>query len=116
MMEDMEKREVFRFLQGIEDGGLPIADAYNVLRHFDPLLSYFLLRFLREKHPINDESTGAGKRLLELVSTYEDVAKLTKAPKGDEAMVEWFNDSFNMRQFFNRPEEFVQLIVDKLEG
>lgn len=114
-MDEMDKREVIRFLEAIEDGRIPAADSYQMVQGFDPLLSYFLLRYLREKHPSADNESGAGERLLELLTTYPAVAKLANTPK-DEPMVEWFDDSYSMRAFFNKPQEYVDLIVDKLEG
>ncbi len=115
-MDDIEQREVLRFLEGVEEGGLPSADLYNIMRNFEPILSFFLLKYLREKHPITENSSGPGQRLLELVSTYDSVQKLTKPPKEDEALAEWFDDTYDIKQFFNKPDEYVSIIIDKLES
>ncbi len=114
-MYEMIKRDANRFLDAIESGNLPTADAFNVLRYLDPLLAYFLLAYLREKHHVTDTSSGPGERLLSLVSTYPDAGKLAKRPNSDP-IVEWFEDSFTMREFFGRRDAFVDLIIDKLEG
>ena len=114
-MHEMIKRDSNRFLNSIEEGDLPTADAFNLLRKFDPLLAYFLLYYLREKHHVTDTSSGPGERLLSLVSTYPDAGKLAKRP-GNDPLVDWFEDSYSVREFFGRRDAFVDVIVDKLEG
>ncbi|MEZ4741610.1 MAG: hypothetical protein R3B45_04060 [Bdellovibrionota bacterium] len=109
------KRDINRFLDAIETGNLPIADAYNIFREFEPLLGYFLLYYLREKHHVTENHSGPGERLLSLVSTYPDVSKTAKKP-ADDPFVEWFDDTYNMREFFNDRQLYIDTIVDKLEG
>lgn len=116
MEEDLNPREINRFLDAIEDGNLSTADAYNILRTIDPLMGYFLLTYLREKHPVNAETShGPGERLLALLSTYSDIAKLTKKPI-DDPMIEWFDDTYSYRQFFKNRDEFVNILIEKFEG
>jgi hypothetical protein len=114
-MYDVLKRDCNRFLDGIEQGKMTAADSYNLLRQFDPLLGYFLLFYLREKHHVTDMSSGAGERLLGLVSTYPEAAKIAKRPARD-SIVEWFEDAYSAREFFGNRDAFVELIVEKLEG
>lgn len=114
-MDSLDKREVIRFLEAIENGSITPADTYQMVERFDPLLSYFLLRYLREKYALTDTSSGAGQRLIELLTTYPHIAKLANPPR-DEPMVEWFDESYAMRSFFQKPRDYVDLIVDKLEG
>ena len=114
-MDDMNKREVLRFLLAIEEGGLPLDDCYQMLEKMDPLLAHFLLRYLREKFPAKGSATGAADRLLQLLQHHPDAAKLA-APPRDEPMIEWFDDTHSMGEFFGEPRQFVDTIVDKLEG
>ncbi|MFK7827733.1 MAG: hypothetical protein AB8G05_26540 [Oligoflexales bacterium] len=114
-MDDLNKADVLGFISAVEDGNKGTADMYNAVVKFDPLLSYFLLRYLREKHPVTDRSSGAGERLLDLVKTYPEIGRLASAPK-NEPMIEWFDDSYSTRSYFSKPQEYVDLIVDKLEG
>lgn len=114
-MDDMQKREVIRFIEAIEDGTLNTADAYEIIREFEPILSYFLLKYLREKHPVTDRDSGAGSRLLSLVSTYSDMQAILKRPPNDP-MVEWFEDTHSYREFFKDKQAYVDVLIDKLEG
>ena len=109
------KAEANRFLQAIEDGAIPGSEAYNIAAKFDPLLTYFLLRYLKEKHPVSAESSGPGTRLLELLRLYPEISRLAMPP-GNEPMLEWFSDSYTMKHFFGDPSGFVDLIIDKMDG
>ena len=113
-MDDMDRREVVRFLDGIEEGDLPISDAFNILRTLDPLMGHFLLTYLREKNPVTDTSHGPGERLLNLVSTYKEAANMAKPH--EDPMIEWFEDTYSYRQFFNERDEFINLLIEKFEG
>lgn len=113
-MDDIDKRQVFRFLNGIEEGSSSLDDCYQLILNFDPLLAHFLLRYLREKYPPT-ENTGAAERLLSLLSSFPKVAKLANPPQ-NEPFCEWFDDTYSMREFFSKPEVFVNTIIDKLEG
>lgn len=113
---DFEKREALRLLEGLENGNLTTADAYNVADKLDPVLVYFVLRYLREKYPPNEpRSQGVATRLVELTSTYDSIVKKSKAGEKD-VLREWFDDSYTTREFFNEPEEFISMIVEKIEG
>lgn len=114
-MNEIDKKEGLRFISAIEDGNYDTATSYNIIDRFDPLFSFFLLKYLREKHPITENSSGAGARLLELLSTYPSIAKLAQVPK-NEPLVDWFNDAYSTKSFFTNAEPYVELIVDKLEG
>ena len=107
------KQRSLRFLEGLHDGRLGISDAYELLRELEPVLQYFLIRHVREASTRNPV---AGEKLVELVGTYSDLS--VKVPKEDEILQEWFDDSHGMREFSSpeKFEEFVDLILDKLEG
>jgi len=115
-MVDFEKREALRLLSGLENGQLSTADAFNVAEALDPLLVYFVLRYLREKYPpAQPSSAGVVGRVLELTSTYADVVQRAKTGEKDPIR-EWFDDTYAMREYFDRPGELVELLVEKIEG
>jgi hypothetical protein len=110
------KREGLRFLQGIENGNLTAADAYNIADGIDPVLVYFTLRYLREKYPASAAaSAGVSRRLVELTSTYDDVVKLSKQGERDP-LREWFDDTYDVRDYFDDAAGLIDMLVEKIEG
>lgn len=109
---DLTKRNVYRFMDVIEEGRLPLAEAFQIAEELDPLLLYFVLRYLKETY--GRDTQGPGGRLLQFLSSYPTIAKFAAPPK-NEPMVEWFNDSYAVRSFENR-EAYLEMIIDKLEG
>lgn len=111
-------REGVRFIIGIEDGNLPVADCYMICENLDPVLVSLMVQYIRRKcaRPSARETGGGGlSRLLELTSTYPDL--VTEIRKGEkDSMFQWFEDSHQYQEFFHDPEAFVHLIVEKLEG
>ncbi len=111
-----ETREASRLLLGIEEGSMNAADAFKLINERDPLTVWFLFRYLREKYPAsNPSASGVLGRLVELTSTYPEIVAKTKALSEDSVAV-WFEETYQMREFFDRPQEFVALIVEKVEG
>ncbi len=116
MSEEFEKREGKRLLHGLENGTLVSADAFNLAEKRDPVLVYLILKYLREKHPTSGgRATGVATRVLELLSTYESIVKMAKKGEKDPIST-WFNETYSTRDFYNDPDGFVDLIVEKLEG
>lgn len=116
MSFEQEKKEGLRLLSGLENGTLSTADAFNIAEKRDPLLLYFILRYLREKYPAtNTASQGVLERIVSLTSTYTDLVKKTKSAESDPVR-EWFDDAYTMRQYFDKSGEFVEMIVEKIEG
>jgi hypothetical protein len=116
MSFEQEKKEGLRLLGGLENGTLTTADAFNIADKRDPLLVYFVFRFLREKYPAtNASSQGVVERLVALTATYSDLVKKVKAAEHDPVR-EWFDDAYNMRQYFEKEDEFIEMIVEKIEG
>ena len=114
MAFENEKRTARSLLSAIEDGTLDVSDTYGVLENEDPTLVYLVFRWIRANypgsHPAADAVIG---RLANLCSTYPAAAK--KAAKGkSDPIVDWFEDAYEYREF--RANEFVDLIVEKLEG
>ena len=113
---DVEKREGLRLLNGLENGTLTASDAFNIADKRDPVIVYFVMRYLREKYPpTSPASLGVKQRLVELTSTYDGL--VSKAKKGEKDCIrEWFDDSYELKKFFDKPEELIDLLVDKIEG
>ena len=111
-----DKSQALRFLNGLEAGTLSSSDAYNIVKDKDPVLVYFLLRYLKDKYSASQpEAPAIMARVLELTSTYDDIKKMLRTGEKD-AMREWFDDSHSIREFNRNAEGFVDLIIDKLEG
>jgi hypothetical protein len=113
---EYEKSLAVRLLTGLEKGDLPLSDVYRLAEKCPAVTVYFVVRFLREKYSANP-AAGAGvlTRIAELGKTYVDVAKMMKEGESD-SLREWFDDAFEMRQFYTKPDEFVHMIVEKVEG
>lgn len=111
-MDNITKRKVDRFMDAIEGGIIPLEEAFNIAEEQDPLLLYFMLRYLKEMY--GKDQQGPGGRLLQFLSSYPSIAKLALPPK-NEPMLEWFNDSYTVHSFKSR-DEYLELIIDKLEG
>ena len=115
-MFESEIREATRLLGGIESGTMSATDAFNIMNKQDPVLNYFIMRFLREKYPAsNPSSEGVLSRIVEITSTYTDlVSKMKKAEM--DSLRHWFDDTYEMRDFYSKQDQFVELLVEKVEG
>ena len=109
---EYEKNLTLRFLTGLEEGDLPLDEVYRLAEKCDPTAIYFVVKYLRAKYPADH---GAVQRIVELSSQYVDIPKIIKNGE-DESLREWFDDAYDMREFFSKPDEFVNMIVDKVEG
>ena len=114
MAFDMEKAAAKRLLGALEDGTLGASDTFHLVQEADPTLVYFVFTWLRAwyppSHPASDAVLG---RLGELCSRHPKAAKIAKDGK-DDALVPWFEGSYGYRDF--RAAEFIDLVVEKLEG
>jgi hypothetical protein len=111
-----ESKETLRLLLGLENGTLTTADAYNLAEVRDPVLIYFVLRFLREKYPPSQPtSAGVVQRLIDLTRTYADIVKKSKQGEKDP-LREWFDDAYAIRDYFDRPGDFIEMIVEKIDS
>ena len=82
----------------------------------DPVLVYFILRFLRDKYPAsNPSSTGVLERLLTVLNTHPEVLRRSKVGEKD-GITEWFLESYEMRSYLSKPEELFEMLVEKIDG
>ena len=111
---NMEKAAARRLLGALEDAKLGASDTFRLVEKADPALVYFVFTWLRARYPSSHPaSDGVLGRLGELCSRHPKAARMAKDGKED-ALVEWFEDAYNYRDF--RAAEFIDLVVEKLEG
>lgn len=109
-------REGVRLLEGLEDGVLNSSDCYNIVDSLDDVLVSLIIKYLRKKYPPSKpEAAGVMGRLVDLSGTYPKIVQIVK--EGEEDPIsEWFQESYAFRDYYSDPDEFVSLIVNKLEG
>ena len=111
-----ERVDAKRFLEGVESGSLSAGNAFELTENMDEILTYFLIRFLREKYrPGTQGSEGVVQRLIELTGTYPSIVKACKDGEKDP-MTEWFDDTYELRSWLGNADGYVDLIVDKLDS
>tara|TARA_B100001094_G_scaffold285266_1_gene299306 strand:+ start:87 stop:398 length:312 start_codon:yes stop_codon:yes gene_type:complete len=103
-------------MEGLENGTLHTAEAFAIAEELDDLLIYFILRFLREKYHSNTpEGPGVMARILDLSQNHPSIVQ--KSQMGEKDILrEWFDETFNMQEFFPDPEKLLHTIIDKIEG
>lgn len=110
-----ERNEGLRLLQGLEAGTMNSSEAYNIAKKREPILLYFIFRYLRDRYNGSDPaSAGVMQRVIELTGTYDDLVRMNKEAEKD-SMVEWFNDGYSVRDF-RSSEEYLDFIIEKLES
>jgi len=111
-----ERRGALRLLDGLENGGLPPADAAVLASDLDPVLFYVIVSYLRAIHPASDPAASAVlERVVRLTSG--NAALVRKHRQGAEDPVSrWFESEHGYRGFRGRGPELIELIVEKLES
>ncbi|MFT6396470.1 MAG: hypothetical protein ACJAYU_001213 [Bradymonadia bacterium] len=114
MAFDEEKRAARSLLAAIEDGTTSTSDTYYQLKDADPTLVYFIFTWIRATYPPSHPAAGGVLgRLGDLCTKYPDAARIAASGKAD-SVVDWFEDAYEYREYGSA--EFVDLIVEKLEG
>jgi len=114
MAFDSEKRVAARLLAVVENGTLPIADIRPLYEEADPALVYLIFAWLRARyHSGRSDSDGVLGRIVELCSSSSVVAKKARSGERDP-IVSWFEETYEYRDLHR--DEFISLVVDKLEG
>ncbi|MEE9386058.1 MAG: hypothetical protein V3V08_21820 [Nannocystaceae bacterium] len=114
MAFEHEQQQALRILDGIEQGSMSTPDSFGLLREADPTLVYFIFTWLRERYPpAHPAAEGVVGRLAEICDKYPDVTRQVKEGQAD-SVVTWFEEGYVYRDVGSR--EFVELIVEKLEG
>lgn len=113
---DYEKKESLRLLSGLESGSLTTSDAFAIAEKRDPLIIYFVLRYLREKYPPSiPASAGVVGRVLELTKTYDSLVKKSKQGEND-SLKQWFDETYDLKSYFSQPEKLIETLIDKIES
>ena len=109
-----EQRAAAHLLSLLEDGSHPTVHVRPFYEEADPALVYFLFAWLRAHyHAAHPAAEGVLGRIVALVSASDIVAR--KAREGErDSLVSWFEETYNYRDLDR--DEFVALIVEKLEG
>lgn len=109
-------RDATWILEAIENGTAPAGTIFPRLEKVDPVLVYFIFRFLREKYGHgNPAGAGVISRLLELTENYPKLVKLSQSGEKD-VIREWFDETNNMQTYYSDPESLIELLVEKIEG
>jgi hypothetical protein len=113
MSFEKEKREALEILESIENGTMSAAESFRLIEGADPTLVYFIFEWLKQSYSGHPAAEGVLGRLIALCSAYPAATKLAKEGQAD-LVVRWFEEAYQYRELGSR--EFIELIVEKLEG
>ena len=114
MSFDQEKRTARRILAAIEDARLDATDTFHLVQDADPALVHFIFAWIRAWYPSSHPAAdGVLGRLAELCAKYPKAAQMVRTGAAD-AIVDWFEETYAYRDL--RANEFIELVVEKLEG
>lgn len=113
MSFEHEKQSALRILEGIELGTMESGETHSHLRDADPTLIYFMFKWLRKRYHEHEAAEGVLGRLSDVCNEYRDLTRRAKEGE-DDPVVGWFEGSYKYKDL--TAEEFIELIVEKLEG
>lgn len=113
MSFEHEKQSALRLLQGIELGNMNTDELIRDLSDADPTLVYFLFKYLRKRYREHPAAEGVLGRLADVCNTDRSLTRRAKAGE-DDPVVGWFEGSYKYKDL--ESVEFIDLIVEKLEG
>jgi hypothetical protein len=113
MAFDQEQKAALRILEGIEEGTMSAQDSAALVEDADPALIYLIFTWLRHHYKPDDPAGDAVLSRLLAISNRPAVGKMVKEGQTDP-VVEWFEDAYSYRKLGSK--EFIELIVEKLEG
>ena len=112
----MLRQDFMGLIQGLENGNRDAEKLAKYAAELEPVLIYFALNYIREKYPPGDpRSEGVTARLVELTTKHPTIVKASKRGEQD-AMVEWFKETYNTRSYFADLEAYVELIIEKFDS
>jgi len=112
MALEQEQRAALRILEGIEEGMMSTSELSSLVDEADPALIYLIFTWLRKHYADHVNADAVVGRLVEL-SSRGSVAAMMKEGQQD-AVVQWFEESYSYRKLDKA--EFIELIIEKLEG
>ena len=109
-------RDALWVLDGIENGTVEARESFSKIEELDPVLVYFVFRYLREKYGSgNPAGEGVMKRVLEITENHPNL--VSKSREGEKDPIrEWFDDTYTVREYFQQPDELIAMIVEKIES
>ena len=111
-----EGRDAKRLLSGLENGTVTASDGAFIVESIDPVLVYLIVKYLREVYPASDPAaTSVLERVVDLTSQSRVFVKKSKEGEQDP-ISRWFESEYVFRDYRGRGDEFIDLIVDKLES
>ena len=113
MSFEHEKQTALRMLEGIELGTMSPSESYVLLNEADPTLVYFIFKWLRKRYREHEAGDAVLGRLREVCNEHRSLTRKAKAGEEDP-VVEWFEGSHSYKDLSS--EEFIDLVVEKLEG
>ncbi|MBL8916743.1 MAG: hypothetical protein JNM17_38935 [Archangium sp.] len=112
MSFERQNAAALRILDGLESGSASTADSVALLEEADPALVYLIFTWIRRRYA-DDPSGAVIARLVAVADKSPAVAAKMKSGQSDP-VVQWFEDEHQYRTLGAR--EFIELVVDKLEG
>jgi len=88
-------------------------ESYHELRDADPALVHLIFRWLRKRYRDHEAAEGVLGRLAEVCNAHRDITRHAKAGQ-DDPVVHWFEGAYKYKDL--EATEFIDLIVEKLEG
>lgn len=113
MAFEHEKRTALRLLEGIELGTMTTGECFREFSDADPVLVYFIFKWLRKRYRDHDAGPGVLGRLADLCNEHRSLTRRAKGGE-DDPIVGWFEGSYKYKDL--NSEEFIDIIVEKLEG
>jgi hypothetical protein len=110
------KTQALRLLNGLEMGGLNSTDGRILAEDLDPVLVHLIVRFLREVYPATEPAARPVlERVVELTDAYPGIVAQTQEGEADP-ISNWFISEHTFKDFRNRGETMVDIVIDKLES
>lgn len=112
MSLEQEQRAARRILEGIEEGTMSAAESYELVEAADPALVYLIFTWLRKRYADHPNADAVIGRLVAISGRGSIAAKMREGQA--DPVSQWFEESYSYRQV--DAAEFIELVVDKLEG
>ncbi len=89
------------------------ADSFALVDEADPALVYLIFTWLRKRYEKHENADAVIGRLLAISNRYTAVTKKMNEGKQD-SVVTWFEETYSYKELGKA--EFIELIIEKLEG
>jgi hypothetical protein len=111
-----DRTQALRLLNGLEMGGLDLAEGRVLVENLDPVLVHLIVRFLREVYPVTAPAARPVlERVVALTNATPKIVALAKEGEADP-ITAWFVSEYTFAEFRGRGHAMLDLVVDKLES